>query len=345
MNSQDASLAARAIDAFRMGRTVEWTSPPAGPTTERLEREEKRHFRFGPLTSADRATLATLSAPREHALALARARDLDRADASMKAAELLLALAHLASDARAYAETMHQAAVSYLEYQRGNYAAAQTRMQRSIEATDRLAAHWGDTDFIVCRRVDLAHNLMRVEMRRGSLEAAMQRGARLLRHILEVRCDQSSDGPGAPAEPAMDATVARILYDLVTGTASEIIAPLERGHANALFQLLPTPSYQIPSPSPGASMWWSVTQAALGPEPERFLREAAPFLRAGRGRTPSLWYSVTLDLIRIYRAIDPDDGLSAADELEAELETGPRVPERLRLIRREHALACADPGV
>lgn len=345
MTSYESSLVARAIDAFRMGRTVEWTPPPTGPTTERLEREEKRHFRFGPLTSADRATLANLSAPREHALALARTRDLDRAEASMRAAELLLALAHLATDARAYAETMHHAAVSYLEYQRGDYAAAQVRMQRSIDATDRLAAHWGETDFIACRRVDLAHNLMRVEMRRGSLEAAMQRGARLLRHILEVRCHASSECPCPPTEPAMDATVARILYDLVTGTASEILAPLDRGEAGALFRLLPTPSSQVPSPSPVASMWWTVKQAALGTEPEHFLRVAAPFLRAGRGRTPSLWYSVTLDLARIYRAIDPGDELSAASELEAELETGPRVPERLRFSRREHALACANPGV
>jgi hypothetical protein len=338
-------LLARALGAFREGRAAQWTPPPTGPTAERVEREENRAFKLGPFTTADRSTLLNLAAPREHALALARAKRLDEADASMKVAQLLLSLARLSIEGRAYAETMHQAAESYLSYQRGNYVDAHARMAMSIEATDRLATSWGDTDFIVCRRVDLAHNLMRVEMRRGLRTDAMRRGARLLEYIVGVQQEGARLDPRVSSEPPLDAGVSRILFDLIMGTIAELVAPLQAHEATALLSLLSRLRDHGTSPSPHASTWLDIRWAALENDPERFLTLAEPFLRAGRGRTPSLWYAVVLDLTRVYSALDLDDDLVAFDEMEHELRTGPRAPTCMRAASREATVLSAGNDV
>lgn len=324
---------ARILDAFREGRDAAWTPPASGPTAERVDAEKTSTLRMGRMSAADRSNLDTLSAPREQALALARLGRLDEAETQMRLARFLLSLSRMSPEGRAYARTMHEAAESYLSYQRRDYTDAYHRMVASLEATDRLAECWGDSEFIVCRRVDLGHNLMRVEMRRGDANAAMQRGALLLRSVCGAAAHEGRSALRVPGDSALDARVAMALVDLIIGTVAELVAPRSAREARALLSSLAwLPGQPTPS-SPRAVQWLAVKDAALGDDPERFMRLALPFLRAGRGRNPTLWYAVALDLTRRFGASDVVAGSDALDEIVAELSTAPRVPASMRVAR------------
>jgi hypothetical protein len=305
----------RILDAFTEGRAEEWTPPATGPTAERLGAEGQATLRLGRMTSADRSALLTLSAPREQALAFARLKQLENAERAMRLARLLLSLADLSKEGRAYADTMHRAAESYLLYQRHDYAAAFDRMVAALDATDRLAESWGNSPFIVCRRVDLAHNLMRVEMRRGAIGDAMERGTSLLRFV---------------ASAALDGRIASALFDLIIGTIAELVAPLPADQARTLLASLAWLQRLGTVPSRRAAEWLAIKTAALGDDPARFLEAALPFLRAGRGTTPVLWYAVALDLVRLHRTLVPDAAPDALDRIVVELASAPRVPPCMR---------------
>ena len=189
----------------------------------------------------------------------------------MKLARFLLSLARLSDDARAYAETMQLAAESYVSYQRGDYAEAHAKMVASVEATERLAELWGNTEFIVCRRADLEHNLMRVEMRRGAAHAAMRRGVNLLESV----------SGATRTEPAMDSRVAAVLFDLVMGTIAELVAPLTRHDARSLLSSLSWVHALPTAPSTRAVEWLAVKSTALDDDPEAILRGGAAVSSSG----------------------------------------------------------------
>jgi hypothetical protein len=332
--SRTKMLSARILDAFRAGRAVEWSPPPTGPTAERVETEEKTKLQLGRMTAGDRAAIVALSAPREQALALARVSRLDEADTHMSLARFLLSLSRLSPEGRAYASTMHEAAESYLAYQRRDYASAYSRMIASLEATDRLADSWGNTEFIVCRRVDLAHNLMRVEMRRGATRDAMRRGTGLLQFVCRASAKSRHVESGEVTDASLHAFIATALFDLVMGTIAELVAPLPAHEARAVLSSLDWLQAPNAAPSPRAVEWLAIKNAALGADPERFVDAALPFLKAGRGKTATLWYAVALDLARLIETLDPVAGADALDEIAAELSTASRVPVSMRMSPR-----------
>jgi hypothetical protein len=169
----------------------------------------------------------------------------------------------------------------------------------------------------------------------------MRRGARLLESIIGMQTESASLGSRASTDPPLDASVSRILFDLIVGTIAEVLAPLPPHEAIALLSFVTRVREHGTSPSPHAMTWLDIRSAALEDDPERFLRMAVPFLRAGRGRTPSLWYSVVLELARVYSVLDPDDDPAAFGEMEEELRTGPRAPACMRVPPRE-ATALSD---
>ena len=307
------ALLSGALAAFRAGRD-------AGAGAQAAAGERRPAPQPGPLPAADRAQIDRLAVPRERALALARGGKLPAAAAQMQGARLLLSLARLSPAGAAYARTMHEAAESYLSYQHGDHADAYARMTAALDATERLAAAWGECEFIACRRIDLAHNLMRVEVRRGAAREAMRRGAGLLERI----------AGGSRGEDGMDPGIAAALFDLVAATTAELLAPLAAEDARDLLAPLARLRAQGGGPSPRAREWLALRAAAAEDDPRPFLRAAPSFLRAGRGSAPALWYSVALELLHLQRTLDPHGGSAAVEEIAAELAAGPRAPACMR---------------
>ena len=319
------ALLASALEAFREGRRVPW-SPPQPTATQTLY--EGQIFRR--LTSADRNAIAILAGPRENALALARAGKPDDASASMTIARFLLSVARFSREGHEYARTLHNAAESYLSFRRGDHAQSHARMVAAIEGTERLAGWWGESEFIVCRRVHLAHNLMRVEAAAGASRQAIGRGVRLLEYIAAVQAEGSGAESGGRTGTQLDAQVAELFFNLVVETLAELLVPLAVPDARAVLSSLSL----IYEPSVGRSWrgreWLAIRSASLGAHAREFLVAATPFLRAGRGTTPTLWYAVAFDLMQTYWALDPVAAQAGIEEIATELATSPRVPECMR---------------
>ena len=315
-------LLAHALEACREGAALSWTAAAPGPVHARSDPGGVPAPRLGPLPATDRSALARLEPQREQALARSRAGRTAEAENAMRGARVLLAFSGLSGPGRAYAETMQQAAESYLSYRRGDGADACARMEAAVTATDRLAGWWGESEFIVCRRMDLMHNLMRVDLRREALEDSMRMGARLL---------ASLTGPEAAGATALDPRISATLANLVAGTVAELLAPLPPERARTLFALLGPSRGAGEGPSPRVAEWIELKEAILGDEPERFLARADSFLREGRGRTATLWYAVVLDLLRLTRDTDAAGVLAVPFAAAAKLLAGDGVPPRMRM--------------
>lgn len=307
----------RILMAFFAGCETAWSAPTNGPTATRVAAETKRTLRMGPLAPGDRVTLASLSEPRERGLAYARANELTQAAGSMRAARLLLSLARLSPAGRAYAETMQSAAESYVSYQRRDYDAAFAQMRAATDATNQLAAEWGECEFIVCRRIDLGHNLMRVDMRRGALRDAVARGITLLDATLAA-LDQ------------LGAYVAGLLCELLASTLAELAAQASRDDARTILAPLFSRFAGRSLPSARTEAWIALEQA-LREDPTRLdVAALEAFLAAGRERTPALWYAIAIASAAACERLDTRDGEDAADAILAVLASAERVPDSIR---------------
>ena len=306
-------LVARATQAFREGRAAAWSMPALDAVQTQIERQV-----LARLTPADQIALAKLTAPRERALALARSGQHDAAAASMKVAGLLLTFARFSREGRAYAQTLHHAADSYLLFRTGHHAEARARMLAAIDATAQLGTWWGDSEFIACRRVHLAHNVMRVDVASGATGDATRLGAELLSVLGSTGVTGSTSDPRARLTAPTDARVAELFYNFVMETIAELLAALPASEAGAVVR-----SLSLTPPSADRRAWrgWTwlaIKAAALSDDPSHFLTAAEPFLRAGRQTTPSLWYAVALDLARVSAALN----IGALSEITTELTDG-----------------------
>lgn len=317
-----ATWTACILDAFTEGRAVPWPATGGGPASVTPTDGEPVTFGGDALAPSERAALQRAAVPREQALALARDGRLDEGDGAMRLAQLILAFAPLSAAGRAYGVSMHEAAASFLAYRRGDHAAAYDRMAAALAATERLAAHCGESRFIACRRVDLEHNLMRVEMRNGAVDATVERGARLLRGL--------ADGSSTPGATVLGTPLTTALADLVTSTLAEAVAPLGALDARAMLRPL---AWMVARPTPPSvrAVQWLALKLRRDVETTRHVNASAAFLRAGRGSTPTLWYGVVLDLLRLSPYAGAPREASALEPLATELAVAPRVPASMRV--------------
>jgi hypothetical protein len=110
------------------------------------------------------------------------------------------------------------------------------------------------------------------------------------------------------------------------------MAPLALEEARALLSSLDWLRARGTAPSPRAFQWLEIKAAALDSDADRFVRAAIPFMRAGRGRHPVLWYSVAHDIVLFHRQ-QFDGAMNALDEIVVELASAPKVPACMRLQR------------
>lgn len=326
------ALLARAVDAFRKGYAPAGAAPLAGATEGQLS-EELREYMYARLVRSDHASLAEAGRIREHALALGRAGRQEEAEATMKLARSFLWVAGLSSLGRVASDTFQQAAESYLSYRRGDYADASARITAAVDATDRLAAAWGESFFTTGRRVHLLHNQVKLEARRGAMRDAVRLGAGILAYLAGSTAVPAVPAL-APSASALDPVIAHRYSNFVGGTIAEVLAVVPDAEAKELLALLGGVEPVGPAAAARAWAWLPLKSAALAADPRAFLEAAAPFLRAGTRRAPVFFYAVALDVVRAARRL----GAGAADdvaEIECVLGTDARVPRPLQVAARE----------
>lgn len=317
------SLLAEALCAFRDGRLARWAAPVPNAAQSRYEKQI-----LDRLSAPDRAALELLAPSRESALAHARGGRAVEARQAMTLARFTLSLARLSDVGREYARTLHRAAESYLYFRTGQYTEAHERMADAMTSTDRLADAWGDIEAIVSRRIHLAHNLMRVEAAAPALGDAVSRGLALLGHI-DALAGKTGGGSGSTA-PSFDPAMLELHFDGVAETLAE--AFVDDASPASLTALA---SLQDSSAGAGriwrGREWLAIKSMALEPATGGFLRAAVPFLRIGRGTTPTLWYAIAYDLLLLATRTRTSRARDAVGEIASELMVGPRIPTRIRL--------------
>jgi hypothetical protein len=248
-----------------------------------------------------------LLAAREGQLATAR-RHFDRVHAILKGP--------WSDEARLIARSSLLAAEAYESYRHGRYDEALARVTQAAECDLLLEDELG---YFVCQqhRLQLLHNVMRVELRRGRLERGLSVAVAVLlfEETAAVEPLIALSLPWAQAWSlwSWQKTPETLRNRMHAQVANELVVALERvrGHGSAddkaaLATALAAEAAALAG-SPAQVARWLAAQAALAHRHEEALFAAAlPLLRAGRRPSAPLWRSVVTDLAPLAAADDDE---------------------------------------
>ena len=289
-----------AVEAFHRG-----IAQPPKTTSLAKVKEAAKGLYMPPLSALERVTLVRISAHGQSALSLARSGDLDEAAKVMNVARLMMSLAHFSPIAEAVAQTLYYAAIAYLSYRRGDYARARHEMVQALRATDRISRLTGDNPLLAGRRVDLVHNIMKVNVAARLIADVPKMGFAILRYLKEGPAEWPSDyGPGPQRMP--DPLIAQYHSNRIVETIAEALEASPDQERIAYHPEIKRLANCAQPPSSRAWSWLSLKRWQIEGKVEEFVGNAASFLSKGPGTTPTLWYAVALDILVLYATHEPD---------------------------------------
>lgn len=129
-----------------------------------------------------------VSAVRSRGITEARNDHLIEAQQALNEGRRVLASDLLSAEGKLIVETFHEAVEAYVEFKRNKLSLARTRVRKALAIDSRLITEYG-YQILDLHRVQLGHNLMRLDVYSGNLEAAAELCASLIAY-LEGRVEQ-----------------------------------------------------------------------------------------------------------------------------------------------------------
>jgi hypothetical protein len=197
-------------------------------------------------------------------------------------------------------KSFQAAAEAYLDYRGSAFDHARSRVHEALAIDVVLVEEYG-YEILHLHRVQLVHNLMRIDARCSRFENCIDLGCRLLNHL-----EGSSEilpGPGpwhSEQITSLPPEIVTAMFAQVTSEIALLLAGKDNQSAQGLFavaadhaQLEATENCHL---YPRAHAWFGIKQAFLSSEIGTFLDRASQFFTDGRGDTPVLWYTTAVDL-------------------------------------------------
>lgn len=295
------------------------------------------------LSPLELAALLDHAEHREGALAAARSGHLDAARDELDAARESLRASRLSEETTALATAFLEPVEAYLQYRLGRYDAARELLLDASALDGALVRDCG-LAFLSAHRLQIAHNLLRIQRRLGEREDAVALTAAFLDYLeLGVSCV-----PESLASPrrCLDAVPDEILDFYFEAFAAEIAALLAGcvdAQARALFRPLASHVRCGGTLAPGAHAWLLAKSLALdGPPPAAL---AAAVRLAGREAVdPSFRAAALRDAAELWARVGIEsDGLARAKPVDSKRRHGrPRQVSPAAADRRLRSPHLAD---
>jgi hypothetical protein len=214
-------------------------------------------------------------------------------------ARLVCASPDFSVEGRALGCTFLAAAEAYLDYRYSDFERSQERLYESLTNDELLETEYGH-HILHVHRLHLINNLIRIQIRRGELPAAISRAAQLIGYM-QGACNEAP-APGRWGKSFRDALPPQAIATMFVQLAAEMGQALvgkTPAQARALFEVLDgqLPEKNTPLWHPLALEWFYTKRAYVGTSIERYLGEAANYLREGPSVAPALWQYVALDVV------------------------------------------------
>ncbi|WP_427158662.1 hypothetical protein ACQFX9_22570 [Aliinostoc sp. HNIBRCY26] len=255
------------------------------------------------LSRKEQFLLNRINKARFQALNTARQGDLFAAEELMKTVRTSWDINQVSSEVNLLYKSFQAAAEAYLDYRRGNFEQAWSNITEAIIIDAMLETEFG-YKILFAHRLHLVQNLVRSEARGQRLEKALQLGSQLLSYL-------QGKSENLPFPVAWDVdTIATLPPEVISITftlvTTEIALALAGKNHQAVQELWKIIVNRIdltvddrPIIAPSAYGWLRMKQALFNDSLSSAIEVLSEFLRAGRGKTPLLWYAAVIDFVAI----------------------------------------------
>ncbi len=268
-------------------------------------------------------------------LRLARAGRLEEASEFFDRCWEDLAQARDSRRAHLLAKAPLEAAHAYLEYKRGQPALARSRIFSAMDADLELESD--DDDFILLEmhRLQLAQNLMRIDLRSGEPQRALRLAGQILAYT-EGFIDTlpvHHSWRGAEFITRTPPVIRRILVPQIAGDVVLALSSDSQDELETTFlQNARIGDYRT---RPGVlneqfRRWILVKQAFHQKDWDDYLRRLLEFLPTGRRGLQTVWYSSLVDLLKFCRTLNDPASLRLQERLLLETRKWPGLPVPFR---------------
>jgi hypothetical protein len=238
---------------------------------------------------------------RRQGLLAARRGHIATADQLLGESRAILHSEKLSVESSLICKSFQAATEAYLDYRRGAFDQARARVHEALAIDVVLEEEYG-YKILHLHRVQLVHNLMRIDARCARFEDAIDLGCRLLSYL-----EGSSEILPVPGSwdsakiASLPPEIVAAMFAQVTSEIALVLAGKDRRVARDLF-LVAIRHAQLEATGnchhyPRPHAWFQIKQSFVDNNVDIFLDRASQFLADGRGDTPLLWYAIAVDLV------------------------------------------------
>ncbi|MBD2679335.1 MULTISPECIES: hypothetical protein [Nostoc] len=297
------------------------------------------------LPRTDKLLMNKFNNARERGLIATRRGDLVTAERAFSAARVLLELDKLSLSGSLLYQSFLEQAESYLDYCRSDFEQARNRIYAAL-AVDEILEEEYKYNILLIHRIQLIHNLVRVDARCMNFEGAIELACQILSYLeakLEVLPIPGNWGyERVLRQPA---ELVGAMFAQVTGEVALILAGKNRQVVGNLFAVV---SNNLQLQMNGncqchlrANAWFFIKKAFVSNDVVLFLERVSQFLSEGRADTPLLWYATVIDLIVLCKELDLPDSELFMQQVARDAATWEHLPQKFSSLLGVHPKAEA----
>jgi hypothetical protein len=276
---------------------------------------------------------------RTKGLAAARKGEMEVAEANLRASRDIMEVPWLSAESHALLASFQEAAEAFIDFRCGRHDLARERVYRAMSADGTLLSREG-YHILELHRVQLGHNLARVDANAGEPEQAAQILAGLLTYLEGEREAWPFSNYTYTGKATVEDLPEEQVADLFIQLASELALLLDgRGREEGLALFAPVVAHAELRATrhcrrhPSAHAWLSLKLACLERNVVGFLQGVQEVLADGPREGSLLWYATATDLYReCARLLEdfPAEAISLMSEIAEDAASWTRVPAGLK---------------
>jgi hypothetical protein len=281
---------------------------------------------------SDRLLMCKCSILRRHALISARKGQLAIAQQAINESHEIMMSSSLSVQARLISESFIESVTAYLDYVKGEFQSVKDRINKAMSIDAYLEKEFG-YDVLALHRVQLVHNIMRLEKRCGNHQIVFNYGSKLLNYL-------EGESSSWPIPRFESGSLVHVNPELISRMFVQILSELSLCLINAdsdVLQLFPLIASHIEGNTnlscnifPRPHEWIRVKQSYINNDLFLFLSRASEFLRGGPRELPLLWYSVVIDLYETCSKIDNPKAQKIQNEIAKDMQGVSHLPYEIK---------------
>lgn len=285
---------------------------------------------------------------RDQALRAAQNGDLSESILFFQANESFLQRQVLSKEGRLFIQSYYHAGIAYLEYRQNNFDRALEHIQSSLTCDFILETEFGYA-IQHLHRLQLIHNMMRIEKRCGHLNEALNLGYQLLNYLERKIPTLSLPGSISWQSGQLVAFTPDLLSSLFIQITLELALLFVENTALCTPEAVIGICNHIQNSkgctlSPQSHSWLEIKNELIQGNCLTFLHKAADYLAQGRQDVPWLWYAILTDVTIFCSTLNLPEAYAIQQRISKELFAMKGVPKSFLRALKFHCFKLIVEG-